>query len=55
MTDRSFGASGDSDDLGPTCMERREFLKLGGVGLAEAAVVGSGLTGAGRAAVQSGG
>lgn len=55
MTDRYFGASGDSGDLGPDCMERREFLKLGGVGLAGAAVVGSGLTGAGRALAQCGG
>ncbi|WP_053057524.1 hypothetical protein [Rubrobacter aplysinae] len=36
-------------------MERREFLKLGGAGLAGAAVIGGGFAGAGRALAQDSG
>lgn len=50
MKHRCFGGPGGSGG-----MERREFLKLGGVGLAGAAVIGGGLAGAGRAMAQSGG
>lgn len=49
MQDKCFGAPGGA---APGEMERKQFLKLGGAGLAGAAIVGSGLTGAGRALAQ---